>query len=210
MGQRLRKTATRKVRMRYVIMANGKGTRWGNYGGIPKHLISIDGETLLQRTTRLAHRFDPEAEVIISSSNEDYQAEGATRHAPECGDREIDRFCYELISDGVCFLYGDTFYTEETFERIVAEPVEDMLFFGTSKSIVAVRAAKGSVMRGHLDELIGKIESGELEDAKGWQLYHLSQGMPLEGREIAGNYVVLDDTTTDFNKPDEYESFIRR
>ena len=196
--------------MRYVIMANGKGTRWGNYGGVPKHLISIDGETLLQRTTRLAHEFDPQAEVVISSSNPAYQAEGATRHAPARGDREIDRFCYELISDQVCFLYGDTFYTEDTLKRIVQEPVDGMLFFGTAKSIVAVKAAKASVMQECLDDLIARIEAGDLEDAKGWQLYHLSQGMPLEGREIGSNYVVLDDSTTDFNRPDEYETFINQ
>ena len=198
--------------MRYVIMANGKGTRWGNYGGIPKHLISIDGETLLQRTTRLAHEHDPQAEVIISSSNPAYQAEGATRHEPLRGDREIDRFCYELISDDVCFLYGDTFYTEETLQRIVQEPAAEdgMLFFGTAKSIVAVKAAKASVMRQHLDRLIAMIEEGRLEDAKGWQLYHLSQGMPLEGREVGPNYVVLEDSTTDFNRPDEYQAFISK
>ena len=71
-------------------------------------------------------------------------------------------------------------------------------------------AAKGSVMSECLDALISKIETGELDDAKGWQLYHLSQGMPLEGREIGPNYVVLDDSTTDFNRPDEYQAFINQ
>ena len=110
----------------------------------------------------------------------------------------------------MCFLYGDTFYTEETLQRIVQAPVDGMLFFGTAKSIVAVKAAKACVMRGFLDDLISRIEARELEDAKGWQLYHLSQGMPLEGREIGPNYVVLEDSTTDFNRPDEYETFINQ
>lgn len=30
---------------RYVIMANGKGIRWNDYLGIPKHLISVEEET---------------------------------------------------------------------------------------------------------------------------------------------------------------------
>ena len=93
--------------MRYVIMANGKGSRWNNYEGIPKHLISIGGETLLQRTTRLVHSFDSQAEVIITSRNPDCVAEGARRYEPLRSQREIDRFCVELIQDGVCFLYGD-------------------------------------------------------------------------------------------------------
>ena len=86
--------------MRYVIMANGKGSRWNNYEGIPKHLISIGGETLLQRTTRLVHSFDSQAEVIITSRNPDCVAEGARRYEPLRSQREIDRFCVELIQDG--------------------------------------------------------------------------------------------------------------
>ena len=29
--------------MKYIIMADGKGTRWQNYNDIPKHLIEIGG-----------------------------------------------------------------------------------------------------------------------------------------------------------------------
>jgi len=36
-----------------TIMAAGTGSRWNNHLGHPKHLISIDGETLLQRQVRL-------------------------------------------------------------------------------------------------------------------------------------------------------------
>ena len=37
--------------MKYIIMAAGMGTRWNNYLGVPKHLIELNGETLLGRTT---------------------------------------------------------------------------------------------------------------------------------------------------------------
>ena len=39
--------------MRYIIMADGEGKRWGNYKGVPKHLITVEGETILERTIRL-------------------------------------------------------------------------------------------------------------------------------------------------------------
>ena len=39
--------------MRFLIACSGKGTRWKNYLGVPKHLIKIDGERLLDRTIRL-------------------------------------------------------------------------------------------------------------------------------------------------------------
>ncbi len=51
--------------MRYVIMADGKGSRWNNFLGHDKQEIRIDGETLLERTVRLVHENDPDAALII-------------------------------------------------------------------------------------------------------------------------------------------------
>jgi choline kinase len=39
--------------MRAIIIAAGEATRWGNYLGVPKHLIPIDGEPIAKRTIRL-------------------------------------------------------------------------------------------------------------------------------------------------------------
>lgn len=196
--------------MRYVIMANGKGRRWGHYNGVPKHLISFNGETLLARTVRLIHEFDITGEVIISSANLAYEIEGAAIHVPLRSDREIDRFCYELIQDNVCFLYGDVFYTEKTMAQIVERSVKDILFFGTNKTIVAVKVRDGKLMRRYLDTLIGMVDDGALKDAKGWQLYHAVQEMPLDGYAISYGYVLIDDCTTDFNTPEEFEVFRKR
>ena len=63
--------------MKYIIMAAGKGTRWNNYLGIPKHLIEINGETLLARTTRLLKE-NGIKNYIITSSDERYKQYGTT------------------------------------------------------------------------------------------------------------------------------------
>ena len=36
-----------------VIMADGKGMRWNNYMGIPKHFAVVKGEELISRIIRL-------------------------------------------------------------------------------------------------------------------------------------------------------------
>lgn len=196
--------------MRYVIMANGKGRRWNNYQGIPKHLISIGGETLLQRTTRLVRQLDPQAEVVITSHNPACVAEGARRYEPLRSEREIDRFCVELVQDGVCFLYGDAFYSEETLAQVASAAVDDLLFFGNAETIVAVKVASGQRMLECLADLDRSIETGVIADAKGWQLYHCLLGMPLEGKAVAGKFVVLEDHTTDFNRPEDYKQFLEQ
>ena len=75
--------------MRYIIMADGKGSRWNHYMGREKHEISIDGETLLQRTVRLIREKDAGAEVIITSHNPAFEVEGAVRYEPKNNIYEI-------------------------------------------------------------------------------------------------------------------------
>ena len=125
--------------MKYIIMADGKGSRWNNYKDIPKHFIEIGGETLLKRTVRLLKEADPVCEVIITSHDPRYQVEGARRYEPKNNVLEIDRFTAELIEDNVCFLYGDTYYAESAIHSIVETQAEDLLFFGNEKSIVAIK-----------------------------------------------------------------------
>ena len=89
--------------MKYVIMADGKGSRWNNYMGLTKHNIRIGGETLLERTVRLVHENDASAEVIITSHNEAVNIDGAVRYEPKNNVLEIDRFTAELIGDDRAF-----------------------------------------------------------------------------------------------------------
>lgn len=50
--------------MKYIIMADGKGTRWNNFNNIPKHFIEIDGEKIIFRTVRLLNEMDPAAALL--------------------------------------------------------------------------------------------------------------------------------------------------
>lgn len=195
--------------MRYVIMANGKGRRWANYGGIPKHLIQVEGETLLARTSRLLHTFDENAKVIITSSNPACVAQGALRHVPEQNSYELDRYCYELIEDGICFLYGDVFYTWDAICSIVNTYTEGVTFYGNKYSIVAVKVQDSCMMKQGIDALKEQIKAGAIEDAKGWHLYHYLRGMELEGRATDETFIFISDITRDFNYPDDWETFKR-
>ena len=197
--------------MRYIIMADGKGRRWKNYMGLDKHDISIGGETLMERTVRLLHDYDPDAEVIITSHNENVNIHGATRYEPLNNVLEIDRFTRELIADNVCFLYGDVFYAEETVSRIVNdESDESVLFFGNEKSICAVLVRDGELFSSYVDRIREMFLAGEIAECKGWQVYHLHAGLPLESREIGEFFVNVSNLTCDFNTPEDYDAFSGR
>lgn len=194
--------------MRYVIMADGKGTRWGNYSGIPKHLIKIGDETLLERTVRLIKQMDESNEIVITSHDHRYEVEGAVRYEPKNNVLEIDRFTDELIDDGVVFLYGDTYYTDDSIKTIVESETETILFFGNRKSIVAVKVENGEIFRCHVDKVRRLFLDGKIDRCVGWQVYQSFEGLPFGDNIIADDYVVVEDSTRDFNAPEDLKDSI--
>ena len=190
--------------MKYIIMADGKGTRWNNYHNIPKHLIEIDGETLLARTVRLLRENDARADIVITSHDPRYEVPGARRYEPQNNHLEIDRFTEELIADDVCFLYGDTFYSESVIQKIADTPAEKLLFFGNERSIVAIKVADGALFRQHVDRVRALFLARKIEKCIGWQVYQSFEGLPFGEKTIAADYILIQDGTEDFNSPADY------
>lgn len=195
--------------MRYVIMADGRGSRWNDFMGRKKHDIRVSGETLLERTVRLVHKFDKAAEVLITSHDTSVDIPGASRYEPKNNVLEIDRFTAELIGDDMCFLYGDVLYSEDAVKTVIAHRGKrPLLFFGSERSICAVLVGSGELFRSLYLEVREKFVSGELNECKGWQVYHLYAGLPLDGRAIGESFVILDSFTRDFNTPEDYLNYV--
>lgn len=190
--------------MKYIIMADGKGTRWNNYRDIPKHFIEIGGETLLARTVRLLRENDARADIVITSHDPRYEVPGARRYEPQNNHLEIDRFTEELIADDVCFLYGDTFYSESVIQKIADTPAEKLLFFGNERSIVAIKVADGALFRQHVERVRALFLAGKIEKCIGWQVYQSFEGLPFGEKTIAADYILIQDGTEDFNSPADY------
>jgi choline kinase len=190
--------------MRYIIMADGKGTRWQNYQDRPKHLIEIGGESLLGRTVRLLREGDPAGEIIITSHDERYEFPGARRYEPLHNHLEIDRFTEELIDDNVCFLYGDTFYSDHAINTILSTQTDDMMFFGTGRAIVAVKVTDGDLFHYHVDRVRQLFLEGKIEKCIGWQVYQSFTGLPFGEKQIGEKFLMLGDDTEDFNSPEDY------
>lgn len=196
--------------MKYIIMADGKGTRWNNFNDIPKHFIQVNGETLLVRTVRLLKYFDPKCQVIITSHDPRYEVEDAIRYEPKNNVLEIDRFTEELIDDEVCFLYGDTYYSESAIESIVATEAEDLLFFGNEKSIVAIKVIDGQLFRNHVNRVKQLFLDGSIEKCIGWQVYQSFLELPFDEKKICEKYIYMEDGTRDFNTPEDLVGIERK
>lgn len=199
--------------MRFVIMADGKGKRWNGHLGVPKHLVEIEGEQLIKRTVgllRSAQLPDKEGrEIIVTSHDERYEFEGCRRHEPVNNVLEIDRFTEELITDNMCFLYGDTYYTEDALKKIIEADTADALFFGNQKSIVAIKIWDSGLFKEHKHRVRELFLKGELGECKGWQMYQVFTGQDLSMPPVIGEkFVILDDRITDINSPDDYYEIV--
>lgn len=186
--------------LKYIIMADGKGARWNNFGNQSKHLCEIDGESLIERTIRLLRERNID-EIIVTSHDPNYEFNGAKRYEPKNNVEEIDRFTYELITEEVAFLYGDTYYEDKVMDSIVNMYNDSILFFGNDKSIVAIKVYDYKLFKSIIDEIKEKNIVG-----KGWTVYQMDNNLPLGSHEHRDNFIYVGEKTIDVNTPNEYVS----
>lgn len=192
--------------MKYVIMAAGEGKRWHNYLGVPKHLVEINGETLLGRTTRLLKENGIE-DYIITCNDEKYTKYGKIAEQSE-KDCEIDRFT--RVTEPVCYLYGDVYYTEEAIKTIIDVWVGDVMFLGSGQEIFAVKVNDFNLFFEHKNRVKELYLRGEIRRCIGWELYRSINGIPLDKHWINGRYVYIEDETNDIDYPEDYEEFKKK
>ena len=71
------------MNIRAIIIAAGEASRWGNYKGIPKHLIEIDNEPILYRTVRLLKENDLDNIYIVAPDDDRYKVPGSKLYIPK-------------------------------------------------------------------------------------------------------------------------------
>lgn len=137
--------------MQYVIMSDGKGTRWNNYLNITKQEIVINGENLLERIARQINSFDKYAKIIISSHNPNHKVYGCIFYASEADNKYKRMYLYEKISEPTIFLYGDTYYEDNVIETIVNDSIEKVMFYGNENAIIAIKVIDYNLFKSKLN-----------------------------------------------------------
>lgn len=197
------------MKYKYVIMAAGNGTRWSDYLGVPKHLVEINGETILGRTTRLLKE-NGINDYIITCHDPRYAEYGETVE-PLDSDCEIDRFDEGAAPDGpICYIYGDVYFSEEAMKTIVETETDDVVFFGHDWEIFAIKV----VNRDHFFHHKYKVKSlfllDKIDRCIGWEIYRSMNNIDLDTHEITHKYIKIMDGTDDIDYPEEYEDFKRQ
>ena len=110
------------------------------------------------------------------------------------------------FGDPFMYKYGDTYYTDETIINIISKKVEDILFFGNKKSIVAIKIKDSNLFKKHIENVKQLYLKNKIKNCKGWQVYQSFQNLQFDIKQIKDKFIIVDNDTIDYNTPKEYEN----
>ena len=196
--------------MKAYIMADGEGTRWNNWGGVPKQLIKINDETLLDRMCRLLYENGIEDITIVGIFENQY---AKNIRFENCNDK-IDLWSRVAIESKEPFLIldGDIYYTDEIIKDIVKRETDSFLHWlcphknqYTGKPWeegYAFKVVDVNWWINRLNELKEKINNGEISFKSGWVIKNYLCERPDLYKfytELCSHDVYWHDQTDDFD-----------
>jgi len=208
-----------------IILASGSGTRWGDYLGVPKHLIDIDGEALVSRTIRQFSGYSKNV-TLVCPDDQRYKFDGVTLFHPKVDwNREMDKFISSMSlwnsgDEDVVLVYGDVYFTDDAVEKAMTYAGDWKYFCRPWASEITGKDCKeifAIYIPHHNREKVrsGILAIADLDTATGgWALFRkLTLGKHTKGRDEdremfnAGCHVVIDDWTEDFDYPQDYDNW---
>jgi len=210
---------------RYIIICAGEATRWSNYLGTTKHMATLNGEPILERTIRLLRKNNVHRDDIFVVSK-DYNTK-AVDYRPKLNKRnhDADKFLSskELWNKQgrTVILYGDVYFSENAIKTIIDDGCEYWRMFcrPTASEITGTPYgecfAVSFMPHDHkqcyktLKQLVYLYRGELLNRIGGWEWARLMAGIRpsklQKHREGLPVYVTIDDETDDIDFPSDYE-----
>lgn len=195
------------IETRAIIIAAGDATRWGNYLGVPKHFIEVDGEPIIHRTVRLLNEYGVD-DVWVVGKDDRYDIEGSKLFVPPFnpGHYDADKFLNSrelwLEHGRTLVLYGDVYFTEFAMFKIMNPPADPTQadrapkdrsgwylyarpfgsqITGNGDGECFAQAIMPNDLKQHERELFNLVDdynSGRLGRIGGWEHYRRMIGLP--------------------------------
>jgi hypothetical protein len=204
-----------------IIMAAGEQSRWRNHLNTRKHLITVAGETLLQRTVRLFKKYTNRAMVTITAKDDDYYVEGARLIKPVItgANGGLDKFRNTIDlwdkNERNIIVYGDVFFTENCVRIITGCNRMALTMFGRySNSYITGRGGELFAMSFYSNDF-ERVQQAMTDlialgvTRGGWELYRKLEGLNLHDHEYGKNFIEINDLTDDFDYPGDYDTWIQ-
>lgn len=220
--------------MRVIIRCAGGADRWSNYQGVPKHLVKLCGERLLERAVRLTNTFAPGADVKVvvrDMSDRRYLVPGATRTRdkpnPDNGDVDKIASCRHLWDrkDRTVILFGDVWWSEKALRSVLTDPIDGWAAWGRITAdgggelfAFAFNPDHHRAVADACEQVAEAHRSGRLEGRGhggapvpgGWALYRVLCGRQVDEGGDHGHLVHVTDWTDDMDTPDDWDRWCYR
>ena len=118
--------------MKYIIMCGGQYNEWK----IPKHLLEINGESLVARTIRLLKN-NGITDIAISTNDKRFEVLGVPllhHYNPFTTTSNVGNWvdAFYPMNEPCCYLFGDVYYSPQAIKTIVETEVGDVKYFASS------------------------------------------------------------------------------
>jgi hypothetical protein len=209
--------------MKVFILADGDGKRWGNYKGIEKQMITIDGETILHRMCRLCHENGilKNDLIIIGAFSDEYAINDKFDNCKL--KRQLFLAIAKKYNEPFIMLNGDCYYTESIIKDCINRNIEKWGHWCrlNANPHTGKEWGEGYIHKvidinwwiTKLEEFNKLCESGEINLTNDWTINRYLAGWQdiyTHREDLPNDYDILwNDETDDFDFPVDLDRFIK-
>lgn len=218
--------------MKTLILAAGDMRRWNMHTGVPKHLVTVEGQVLLHRTVDQFARFS-DVTVVAREGRDGYEVAGASTEyvEPDARWMQADRFVSSrhLWEDTTMIAaFGDVWFSEKCLKAIETAArsddwawvarIQPNRYTGCTHGegfAFVVQPQHHSAFWESVDLAVQLRRRVKVRETvpRGWAVWELFEGeLPLlpKKRIPRPHYVEVHDWTDDFDSPRDYDRWVRR
>lgn len=208
--------------MKYIIMCGGDYQQWK----MPRQLIKINNETIVERTIRLLRNHEI-TDIAITSNNPVFKQFGVPvlHHNNPWKVFGLDKVSGTWVdafypSDSpICYLLGDVVFSDNAINTIVTKETTDIDFFASAPPFApeykkqyaepfAFKVVDTERFRTAINSVKEHEAAGDFKRPPiAWELWQIIKSTPLNVIDYT-NYTVINDFTCDIDWENEVDKFI--
>ena len=190
--------------MKYIILC---GSNHALINGVPRQLVKIGGERVLDRTIRLLRK-NGVKDIYITATDPAFDLCNAEIIKYDSSGPWIN--CFYLTDEPTTYIFGDVYFSPEAIETIVNTQTDDIEFFASAPPFAPeyprIWAEPFAFKVVNLERFWESIETVKQcteqgiwrRDPIAWETWQVIKGAPLNMIDYS-NYTVINDYTCDID-----------
>lgn len=192
--------------MKYIILC---GSNHNTINGIPRQLVTINGERVLDRTIWLL-RSNGVDDIAITATDSAFNSVNVERIEYRQENTKIWINCFYPMDEPVCYIFGDVYFSEKAIETIVKTQTKDIEFFASAPPFSkyynkpwAEPFAFKAQNTDHFKECVGVVKQYTKDrmwkrDPIAWEFWQVVKGTAIN-QIVYNNYTAINDYTCDID-----------